>query len=139
MSARGCFRALAMARPRRAQVEREAIDRAFAAMPDGMSRSAKAAKLAVRVAREMMLQAELLDPMETTLRNLRAGLGGDPALCLAIDPDCGLHSVLERLRVERFRARGCSYLDRDGWARESAEIEGELVRRLTTRFRRVRK
>lgn len=101
-----------------------------------MSRSAKAANLAAKVARELVLQADHCDPMEVALRNVRAALASDPVLELATSADIGLHSLLEKARVSRFRARGCTNLSSAAWERETNEIEEEVRDRLRSRFRR---
>lgn len=137
---RGCFGAVrAMARPRRAMAEADAVEQAFAAMPEGLSRSAKASRLAARVARELVAQSQELDPVDMALRRARVALGEDIALALAIAPEFGLFAMVEAARVDRFRARGCAFLDQEGWERETAEIEIELTDRLAERFRRTRK
>ncbi|MCB2065403.1 MAG: hypothetical protein KDE15_02035 [Erythrobacter sp.] len=128
-----------MARPRRAGAELAAVERAFAAMPAELSTRAKAVNLAARVAREMVDQAESTDPMDMALRQASAALARDPVMVLATDPEIGLHALLDALKVERFRARGGGWIDREAWARETVAIERDLAARLATRFRRARK
>jgi len=123
-----------MARPRRSGIERALVDEAFAAMPDALSRRGKAFALARRVAGELV--ADRSDPVFRALSRAREAVGGDPVFRLATDPEISLHGLLEELRLERFTARGCAWIDRDGWQRETEEIKAELVDRLAARFRR---
>ncbi len=125
---------MAMARPARAPAELAAIEEAFAAMPDGLSRRAKAEHLAFRVAKELIALSEADDALSASL----AAVGAlyDPTLQLATDPEIGLHDDLAQLRIARFKARDCRWISHDAWARETDELKAELSNRLARRFRR---
>jgi len=132
--ARGVVALACMARPRRSGGERALVAEAFAAMPDTLSRRGKALALARRVAGELITDRS--DPVFRALIRAREAVGGDPAFRLATDPEISLYGLLEELRLERFTARGCAWVDREVWQRETEEIEAELVDRLAARFRR---
>lgn len=131
---RGVVAVACMARPRRSGVERALVDEAFAAMPHTLSRRGKALALARKVAGELV--ADRSDPVSRALIRAREAVGGDPVFRLATDPEISLHGLLEELRLERFTARGCAWVDRETWQRETEQIEAELVERLAARFRR---
>jgi hypothetical protein len=125
-----------MARPRRSEAERLAIAEALDAMPSSLSNSAKAKRLGHLVAAELIAQAIQTDPLGDALFRLRAAVDNGPVFRLAFDPEIDLHSKLEKLRVDRFTARGCGWLDQAGWEQETREIEQQLAKCLAARFRR---
>ena len=131
---RGIQAAYAMARPGRTADERRAVERAFEAMPADLSRSAKAAQLAKRVAAGLIEHAEA-DALALNFALLLAR-EGDPVSRLVTDSEIDLHSQLAKLRLERFAARGCTWCDRKEWDSETDQVREDLDRALTDRFRR---
>lgn len=135
-SFRGPVRVFAMARPR-ADAARMLIRAAMATMSDELSARSRAQQLARRVVAELIAANERVEPMEIALASMRAALGSNIALTLALAPELGLEAELGRERAIRFEDRNWRQLSLADWNAETAEIAGVMQSRLAEKFRRA--
>lgn len=131
------MRVYAMGRPSRPQMEALQLRAAASGIAGSIRR--KAQIISERVARLAMEDTEhdAEAAFAAALARAQALDAPSPLFRLATEPEINVAESIHNERARRFADRGYRQLDREGWARETREIEAVVARRLAERYRRM--
>nr|WP_143840500.1 hypothetical protein [Novosphingobium panipatense] len=129
-------RVFAMARPRRPQNERAAIQRAAEEIGATGSKRAVAAAVAEKVARLLVDEFEL-DDLGASMARMKTTIETPALAALAFDQDAVAPAMVSSEAQAAFQRRGCRHAEKSEWPRINAAVHVAVTVRLAERYRRA--